>query len=367
MNNIVLYNFENILNQEILFKKAYTYLLDEILKFKDKFKIYCLDFISNLDEKYVSEIKFTDKILNSASYSLFIDLRYVFLNGEQISFLIDEFTKQKKSNLYINKDIFIIDNSFPLNDINIIKTQLNNKLNHNYHLNKLEEIDELIFLQKQLKKNILASLVKKNVIVHDFDTVYVDNKSFIHEGVNLYPNVIIINSCIEEGVIIYENSRIINSRIGKNSIIKSSYIEDSFIEENVSIGPFSHLRNETTIKKYTQIGNFVEIKKSIIGESTNIKHLTYVGDTISGDRVNYGCGVITVNYDGKKKHQTVIGNDVFIGCNTSLVAPLEIGNNCFIAAGSTITTSLEDYDFSIARSYQITKKNYSSKYKAETR
>lgn len=118
----------------------------------------------------------------------------------------------------------------------------------------------------------------------------------------------------------------------------------------------------TSVEANCRIGNFVEIKNSKIGEGTKISHLTYLGDTTCGKNVNWGCGCVTVNYDGKFKNKTYIGDNVFIGCNTNLIAPLSVGNNVFIAAGSTITDDIPDEAFSIARTRQITKEDYARKY-----
>ena len=112
-----------------------------------------------------------------------------------------------------------------------------------------------------------------------------------------------------------------------------------------------------------RIGNFVEVKNSMLGDTTKASHLSYLGDSQIGDNVNIGCGSITVNYDGKKKHKTIIGNNVFVGCNSNLIAPVEIKDDAFIAAGSTITDNVDESDLAIARSRQINKKGYAKKYK----
>ena len=180
-------------------------------------------------------------------------------------------------------------------------------------------------------------------------------KSEISNTAKIYDNNQIINSVIEGGVVIFPNSVIINSVIKENTIVYSSYIEDSEIGEDCVIGPFAHLRPGTKLDNNVKIGNFVEVKKSEVGVGTKISHLTYVGDSVVGKKCNFGCGTITCNYDGVKKHKTIIGDNVFIGSNTNIIAPVEIKDNCFIAAGSTITKSLEENSFAISRVEQKVK------------
>ncbi len=174
-------------------------------------------------------------------------------------------------------------------------------------------------------------------------------KSEISNTAKIYDNNLILNSVIEGGVVIFPNSVIINSVIKENTIVYSSYIEDSEIGCDCVVGPFAHIRPNTKIANNVKVGNFVEIKKSEIESGTKISHLTYVGDSVVGKNCNFGCGTITCNYDGKNKHKTIIGNNVFIGSNSNLVAPVEIKDNCFIAAGSTITKDLKENTFAISR------------------
>ena len=174
-------------------------------------------------------------------------------------------------------------------------------------------------------------------------------KSEISNTAKIYDNNLILNSVIEGGVVIFPNSVIINSVIKENTIVYSSYIEDSEIGRDCVVGPFAHIRPNTKIANNVKVGNFVEIKKSEIESGTKISHLTYVGDSVVGKNCNFGCGTITCNYDGKHKHKTIIGNNVFIGSNSNLVAPVEIKDNCFIAAGSTITKDLKENTFAISR------------------
>ena len=150
--------------------------------------------------------------------------------------------------------------------------------------------------------------------------------------------------------------------VEEGATVKQSVVYDSKVSKGASVGPFTHLRMNTVVGEGDRIGNFVEIKNSIIGTKTNVSHLTYVGDTDCGSGVNFGCGTVTVNYDGKNKFRTTIGDNVFIGCNSNLIAPVTLADNSFVAAGSTITESLEKDDFAIARAKQTTKKGYAKKF-----
>ena len=197
-------------------------------------------------------------------------------------------------------------------------------------------------------KNKIITYIKvldSNVVCTDINLLEID------ENTNIGQNVTLIGAV-----------HLINSSIGNNTLINNSYIIDSFINEYCIIGPYAHIRNQSKINNHVRIGNFVEIKKSSINNLSKVSHLSYLGDCECGEAVNVGCGTITVNYDGKHKHKTIIGNKVFIGCNSNLIAPISIGNKSFIAAGSTITNSINDYSFAIARSKQTTKENKAKQY-----
>lgn len=158
------------------------------------------------------------------------------------------------------------------------------------------------------------------------------------------------------------NVTVIRSSVGADTTITSSIVRDSSIGSSCNIGPFSNIHNESAVGNSCRIGNYAEIKHSSLGDGTKIAHLTYVGDCTCGKNVNFGCGSVTVNYDGKSKYETKIGDNVFIGCNVNLIAPIAIGDNAFIAAGSTITKSLEANDFAIARSRETIKEGKAVEY-----
>ena len=189
----------------------------------------------------------------------------------------------------------------------------------------------------------LRSLAKKaGVKFVDIETVYLSKDTKFGKNVTIEPYVVIG----------------LNVVIGNNVIIKSfSHIEKAIIKNNIEIGPFARIRPESTIDDNSKIGNFVEIKKSYIGKNSKINHLSYVGDTKIGKKVNLGAGTITCNYDGKKKSKTIIEDNVFVGSNTSLVAPIKIGSNSIIGAGSAITKNVGSNKLSLTRANQKIFKN----------
>lgn len=206
--------------------------------------------------------------------------------------------------------------------------------------------------KKELKR------LSKNVIFDDLNTVKIDKTATIENGTKIGAFVEIFGaSYIAKGVEIKSFSTIENSKIGENTTVEKSKIINSEIGKNCTIGPFAHIKQNSKLGDDLRIGNFVEIKNSIIKNGTKCAHLTYIGDAEVGERVNFGCGVVIANYNGKEKFRTVIGNDVFLGCNCNLIAPIEIGDNCFIAAGTTVTKSLKNNTFCVARSEEKIKKN----------
>lgn len=159
------------------------------------------------------------------------------------------------------------------------------------------------------------------------------------------------NTVLQDGCVVGSFSYIEDSVIGQNTVVKSSRIVSSKVGANCTVGPNAHLRDNTVVGEGCRIGNFVEIKNSILGNGVKASHLAYIGDASVGKNTNIGCGVIFVNYDGKRKHKTTVGKNCFIGCNTNLVAPLTVGDNCFVACGTTVDKDIPSGTFGIGRSY----------------
>ena len=217
--------------------------------------------------------------------------------------------------------------------------------------------------EKYLRNEINKSHMLNGVGIVTPETVTIGENVVIEGNVTIYPNTYITgDSVIKSGCKIGPNSEIHSSVIHNNVRVKHSLIFDSEVKSDTVVGPFAHLRNGASIGERARIGNFVEVKNSVIGDGTKASHLAYIGDTETGSNVNFGCGSITVNYDGINKHRTKIGDDVFIGCNTNLIAPVEVGSRVFIAAGSTVTKNVPEGAFTIARNRQINKEDYAKNF-----
>ena len=232
-----------------------------------------------------------------------------------------------------------------------------------YKLNGINDLYTLSLVEKQFREAILKKHMLNGVNIVNPETVTIGNDVTIEAGTTIYQGSLILGkTSIGRNCVVGPNSEIFNSTLKDGSKLLHSVCYDSTLEENSSVGPFSHIRMNTVVGQDNRIGNFVEMKNSVIGPKTNVAHLTYVGDTDCGGGVNFGCGTVTVNYDGKNKYRTTIGDNVFIGCNSNLIAPVNIGSESFIAAGSTITDSIDANDFAIARAKQVTKKGYAKKF-----
>ena len=197
--------------------------------------------------------------------------------------------------------------------------------------------------EKQKQKKIRNKFMTKGVTLVAPDTIFLSANTKIGKNVIINPYVVIGS----------------NVKIGNNvEILSFTHIESAKIENNVKVGPFSRIRSGVVLSKGSRIGNFVEIKNSRVGSGTKINHLSYVGDATIGKSVNIGAGTITCNYDGKRKYRTKIHDEVFIGSNSSLVAPVTIGEKSVVGAGSVITKNVRKKSLALTRAQQIEKKNY---------
>ncbi len=225
--------------------------------------------------------------------------------------------------------------------------------------------EELLRAQRILREKTVRYWLERDVSFMDETAVYIHPDVVIGEGTHIYPNVYLEGkTSIGSGCVIYPDVRITDSTIGEGVTIKdSSVIESAEIQGNAIIGPFARLRPGTRILKDARIGNFVEVKASTIGEGAKAQHLTYIGDADVGKKVNIGAGTITCNYDGVKKHRTVIGDDVFIGSDTQLVAPVKVAKGAYVGAGSTITRDVPPGALAISRSPERHIKGWAKKRK----
>ncbi len=197
-------------------------------------------------------------------------------------------------------------------------------------------------------------LQKNGVRVESYANFFLEGLPIIGKGSLIGPGVVIKGDCrIGRKVVLYPNCFIENSRIGDGCVIlPGSVIRDSIVEKEVQLGPYCHLRNGSLVCRGAKIGNFVEMKKSVLGPGSKAMHLSYIGDATVGRKVNIGAGTITCNYDGKKKNPTKIGDNVFIGSGTELVAPVTVSSDSYVGAGSTITEDVPRHALAVARQRQ---------------
>lgn len=221
------------------------------------------------------------------------------------------------------------------------------------HMAAANDRRQLLALNTLARSQVLGRLLDDGVGLVDESGVLIGPDVVIGCDTVILPGTIIKGkTTVGSGCTIGPNSLLEDCTVGDNVVINASQARQSSIANGVTVGPFSHLRPNTTLCENAHVGDFVEIKNSTIGPGSKAGHLTYVGDSDVGGGVNFGCGVITSNYDGVKKCRTVIGDNAFIGCNTNLIAPVTVGNGAYTAAGSTITKNVPDGALAVGRSRQ---------------
>ncbi len=207
-------------------------------------------------------------------------------------------------------------------------------------------------------------MFKKNrPVIEKKGSVTIDKSVKFGKNVHIGPgNIILGNTVIGDNTVLGPNNYIKDSVIGKDNSITFSYIEESIVFDNCKIGPYSRLRPKSEIHNNCKIGNFVEIKNSVVMDNTKASHLSYVGDAEIGRNCNIGCGAIFVNYNGKEKFRSVVGDNCFVGSNVNVVAPVNIASNTYICAGTTITKNTNNFDFVIGRVRETIKADYAKLY-----
>ena len=274
--------------------------------------------------------------------------------GETLQALLGNINNQNSQGEYYLTDIFALAAAQGIE----IKTTT---VADSYEVEGVNNRLQLASLERIYQRNIAEQLMTDGVALADPARLDVRGKVNISNDVFIDINVLLEGEVsIASGSEIGANCVIINSQIGENVRIKpNSIIENARIDADCEVGPFARIRPETHLMQGAKVGNFVEIKKAEIGRGSKVNHLSYVGDTVMGDNVNVGAGTITCNYDGANKHQTTIGNDVFIGSDTQLVAPVSIADGVTIGAGATVTKDISETDvLVISRSPQKTIKGW---------
>ncbi|MBM4331987.1 MAG: bifunctional UDP-N-acetylglucosamine diphosphorylase/glucosamine-1-phosphate N-acetyltransferase GlmU [Deltaproteobacteria bacterium] len=214
---------------------------------------------------------------------------------------------------------------------------------------------DLAKANQHLRQKIAERHMLEGVTLIDPQTAYIDREVEIGRDTVIYPNCYLLGkTSLGKNCLVEPGCKITDTRVGNFVTIKaSSVVSESLIEDRVEVGPFAHLRPQTVLREGSRIGNFVEVKKSVIGKGAKANHLTYLGDATLGEKVNVGAGTIICNYDGLRKHPTIIEDGVFIGSNTELVAPIKIGRDAIIGAGSTITKEVPPDHLAFSRARQV--------------
>lgn len=294
---------------------------------------------AKVDEKEIKEI-------NSGMYSF---------NGKALKYALSKIDNNNSQNEYYITDVISILNNqgyrvgVCLMDNPIEIYGVNSRL-------------QLSFCESVMQKRINEKLMLDGVTIVNPDNTYIEEDVVIGPDTIIYPGVTLEgNTQIGEDCIIKGNTRITDSKISDCVYIESSVIESSTVGYDCHVGPYSHLRPESHLGQNVRIGNFVEVKKSTIMDNSKAGHLSYIGDAQVGSNVNVGCGVVFVNYNGREKFKTIVGDHAFLGSNSNLVAPVEVKDWGYIAAGSTITKDVGEGDLSIARAHQVNKEGWVEK------
>lgn len=218
--------------------------------------------------------------------------------------------------------------------------------------------------EKIMQKRINEYHMRNGVTMRNPESVYIEDGVEIGNDTEICQNVTIKSGTkIGSDCVIGSGSMLDRAVIHDGVDVLSSVILESEVDEGTHVGPFAYIRPNCHVGKEVKVGDFVELKNSNIDDGTKISHLTYIGDSDVGKRVNFGCGTVTCNYDGKKKYRITIGDDCFVGCNTNFVSPINVGDGVYIAAGSTITEDIPENSLSIARARQINKEGWKDKRK----
>ena len=223
-------------------------------------------------------------------------------------------------------------------------------------------LDELKLINEEKRAENIKKAKENGVIIPVSDGIVIGDNVKIGEGTVLLPGCILLGkTTVGKNCALGPNTLLFDMKVGENTHLNAVQGYQSEIGDGCDFGPFTHIRPNTRIQNNVHLGNFVEAKNSTIDDGTKVSHLTYVGDSDVGKKVNFGCGCVTVNYNGKTKNRCTIGDNAFIGCNTNLVAPVTVGDGAYTAAGSTITDNVPDEALAIARARQVNKEGWTLK------
>ncbi|MBB6638280.1 bifunctional UDP-N-acetylglucosamine diphosphorylase/glucosamine-1-phosphate N-acetyltransferase GlmU [Cohnella thailandensis] len=222
--------------------------------------------------------------------------------------------------------------------------------------------------ERLMRRRIARAHQTNGVTLIDPENTYIESEVTIGSDTVIYPGTVLKGrTVIGSDCVIGPSAELKDTAVGDGSVIRQSVTDEAEIGEGCSVGPFAYLRPGTKLANQVKIGDFVEVKNSVIGEGSKIPHLSYVGDASVGANVNIGCGAITANYDGYNKSRTEIGDNAFVGSNVNLIAPVSVGESAYVVAGSTITQNVGANDVAIARERQVNKPGYAEKLRARAR
>ncbi|MGL5255419.1 MAG: bifunctional UDP-N-acetylglucosamine diphosphorylase/glucosamine-1-phosphate N-acetyltransferase GlmU [Proteocatella sp.] len=323
----------------------------------------------------VQAVVMTSEVHNPTGYGRIIK------DGENFVKIVEEkdSTEEQKQIKEINAGTYIIDGSLLKKELGNLSTE--NSQNEYYLTDVLENIAkahkvrtfkvdsesilgvnsrvQLSQAESIMRRRINEKLMADGVTIINPECTYIDKDVVINRDCIIYPNCNIKgNTVIGSGTVIRENTTIEDSIIGEDTVIKSSTIIEAKVGNNTTVGPYAYLRPKADIGNNCKVGDFVEFKNAKFGDGSKASHLAYVGDAEVGENVNIGCGVVFVNYDGKKKYKTIIKDNSFIGSNSNLVAPVTVEENAFVAAGSTITGDVPQNSLAVARARQVNKSDW---------
>ncbi|MBR2473243.1 MAG: glucosamine-1-phosphate N-acetyltransferase [Clostridia bacterium] len=344
---------------EILSYPVLSYMIDACSCISDK--IYCDAALDGIDERastfedfsaLCEEIKGSDRVLAvfAPAPNLSAETIKAFVEGDAPACLGRG--KMRAAALVEPKDLTqsIMENDFPI--VSIPDGEW-----------LFADTPETVYAaQEQLRRRINMQHMKNGVYMVDPNSTHISPFAEIESGTTILPGCLIYGkSRIGKDCTIGPNCMLKNAIIGDNTSVNASQITDSSVGSNTTVGPFAYIRPKCKVGDNARIDDFVELKNSNIGNGTKVSHVTYIGDSHFGEKINVGCGVVTVNYDGKNKYRTTVGDNSFVGCNVNLVSPVKVGDGAYIAAGSTITEDIPENCLAIARERQTIKEGWAEK------
>lgn len=336
----------------------------------------------SVQEIIVSTLKENEQLIEKASIGDHLDHVVFFMAHAPLIDLtyIHEAIEQYNDDMIYFKDVyqravaFYVPGDVLKKSLDIIQSnwanfnELTEALQSTYRVEEMkdrvvvESKKDLLFVTKRLQERINNKLLDNGVTIMDIYSTYIDFDVTIGMDTIIYPNTFITGqSQIGEDCVIGPDVRISDAIIGNDTTIKDSTVLESRVGSNTTVGPYAYIRPKSDIGSHVKVGDFVEVKNAVIGDGTKMSHLSYIGDADLGKNINVGCGVVFVNYNGKDKNRSTIGDDSFIGCNSNIVAPVTIEPLAYVAAGTTVTKDVQSGALAVGRAKQENKAGWVEK------